>query len=112
MAQARAALCKREGCNLSDIGYWPGGSAHVGGRIAEWATAKGLRGVVWTALSANFADEGRPPTLEEAIAFLSALPEVSRALAEEYVRKAPLAVQTPYRAAFEDKFGWLPLAKD
>jgi hypothetical protein len=112
LEEARKALKLREGCKSTDIGYWPGGPLHAGGRIAEWANGKGLTGVVWTALPAKFGDEGRAPTLAEATAFLSALPEQSCALAEEYVRNAPLAVQTPYRTAFEKKFGWIPLATE
>lgn len=111
---AKSALRKREGCNSRDIGFYPGGSSsEFATKIAEWAKAKNLRGVVWTALPAKFADEdGRVPTQDEALAFLSGLTGKPKVLAEEYVRMAPLAVQTPYRAAFERELGWTALSRD
>ncbi|CDO38565.1 hypothetical protein [Novosphingobium sp. KN65.2] len=111
---ARSALRKREGCTLSDIGFYPGGSSgEFASEIAEWAKAKNLKGVVWTALPPKFANEdGRVPTQDEALAFLSGLTGKPKALAEEYVRMAPLAVQTPYRAAIEREFGWAALSKE
>jgi len=112
--EARSVLRKREGCNSRDIGFTPGGSSDVfAATIAEWAKARHLKGVVWTALPAKFADEdGRVPTQDEALAFLSSLTGRPKALAEEYVRMAPLAVQTPYRTVFEHELGWTALSKD
>lgn len=112
--EAKNALRKREGCALRDIGFYPGGSSNEFAiEIAEWAKTKNLKGVVWTALPPKFANEdGRVPTQDEALAFLSGLTGEPKALAEEYVRMAPLSVQTPYRAAFEREFGWTALSKD
>ncbi len=112
--EAKKALQRREGCRLRDIGFYPGeSSSEFACEIAEWAKTKNLRGVVWTALPPKFANEdGRVPTQDEALGFLSDLTGKPKALAEKYVRMAPHAVQTPYRAAFEREFGWTALSKD
>lgn len=44
------------------------------------------------------------PTANEVIAFLTAL--TNRQKAEEYVRKAPSQIMTPYRAHIEAALGW------
>jgi hypothetical protein len=112
--EARISLRAREGCKLADIGFWPGGQSNeFEVSIGQWAKDRGIKGVVWTALPAKFANEnGRCPTLEEALSFLSELSSASNEIAEEYVRMAPLVVRTPYRQAFETKLGWMPLARD
>ena len=88
---AKGVLRKREGCASQDIGFYPGGSSsEFAAKIAEWAQDKNLKGVVWTALPAKFADEdGRVPTQDEAIAFLSGLTACHLAGKVRFSRSAP-----------------------
>jgi hypothetical protein len=76
--------------------------------IRAWAEAKGLTGVVWAALPPKWKGvDGRAPSLEEAVGYLDKLAGEPRRLAENYVRRAPSFVRTPYRDAFEDQLGWV-----
>lgn len=99
----------REKCKTDKpIGRWPteGIRPHAE-RIGEWAAARGIKGVVWTALGPKFGNRfGHRPTIDEAVAFLGAREDAERQDAEEYVRKAPPQIMTPYRRAFEEQLGW------
>jgi hypothetical protein len=75
--------------------------------LREWAACKDLAGVVWTALHPRFRGEERKPTVEEVLEYLGNLTGSERESAEEYVRKAPRQVQTPYRQRIEIAFGWV-----
>ena len=48
------------------------------------------------------------PSQSQAIDYLKALTGETRRDAEEYVRKAPAQIATPYRTAFEKTLGWTP----
>lgn len=77
--------------------------------IAAWGRAKGLDAVVWTALPPRFAGEnGRIPSIEQALQYLQSLPEDRRRHAELYVRATPRFVATALREALEQELGWLP----
>ena len=78
-------------------------------RIAAWAAGRRLDGVVWTALPARSRGiEGRAPSVDEACAYLESLRGETRSHAEDYVRRVPPSLTTPYRAVFEQRFGWTP----
>ena len=114
MDQAREALRFREGCVAKAVGIWPGPDEHNrlgGAAIAAWAKDKGFDHVLWTALGPKFRNENgrQPASAEEAVEYLQPRPPEVRAKAEEYVRKAPRQVQTPFRSAFEEHLGWTPL---
>ena len=80
-------------------------------RIASWAERHALDAVVWTALPARSANvEGRLPPEDEVIDYLDGLTGVVRAHAEDYVRRTPLAIRTPYRDAIERRLGWTSIA--
>ena len=93
------------------IGFWDrstdgryGLEAEV---IAAWAKGKGLSGVVWTSLPCRIRGEnGLMPSEEEVVSSLRTLEAEERALAEEYVRKAPPEVDTAYRRRLVKEFGW------
>ncbi len=77
--------------------------------IARWARAMRLDAVVWTALPPRiFGENGRAPTIEEALAHIRELPEERRRHAEFYTRSAPMFIATPMRRALEETFGWWP----
>ena len=46
------------------------------------------------------------PSLVEALEYLGRLEGQVRAHAEEYVRKAPSQIDTPYRRAIVEQFDW------
>ncbi len=75
--------------------------------IAAWASARGFAGAVWTSLPCKFNDvNGAMPSEDEVIESLRALEGKERDLAEEYVRKAPSEVVTPYRRRIARELGW------
>lgn len=111
---ARMSLATREGVvqNMAeDIGWWDGDSARSHGleaaTIAAWATAKGLRGAVWTNLPCGFKGKrGAMPDGTEVVAFLRALGPGKHGKAEHYVRTAPAQTDTVYRRLIERELGW------
>jgi hypothetical protein len=58
--------------------------------LGEWATGKGIDAVVWTALKPGFpGSRGATPTLPELKLHIESLPAAARAMAMQYVQKAP-----------------------
>lgn len=113
---AREELAWREGIvseNISrDIGHFSvTGSSHgqLANVVGQWASSLGLDAVVWTNLPPKFQDEERVPTVEEIISFLQTLPTEAKRRAEEYVRKAPLQIDTAYRRQIERELNWTPI---
>jgi len=116
LAEAREALRKREGVAESNfdehIVAWSAGNETESNapEIGAWARRVGLDAVVWTALPPKFQQEdNRIPTVDEAVSYLRDLPHEKRRSAEEYVRRAPCQVDTPYRRRFEKELGWKPI---
>ncbi len=114
LLEARDQLRRREAIDARDvdrIGDAPFGnrSLPLADDIAAWADAQRLDHVVWTALAPRFAgQEGRAPTLDEAVGYLDRLQGAVRDHAEHYVRSVPADIRTAYRAAFEARLGWTP----
>lgn len=109
--EAAEALRQREGTVEKYIGRWPSSVQIFPHQqiIADWARQRDIDGVVWTALPPKFYDDtNRKPSLDEAIAHLSALSGDQRAKAERYIRCAPQQIRTAYRERFESELGWLP----
>ncbi|WP_440657771.1 hypothetical protein [Ensifer adhaerens] len=108
-AEARQALMTREGTKRHDYvaGWSVGDEAPLAiPSIPAWAAERDIQGVVWTALPARFRGDDRPPTLKESLEYLDALAGDARAQAEEYVRRAPPQIDTPYRRKFAADLGW------
>ena len=109
-------LAEREGrgrkFSLLNIGRWPERGADP--RIldlASWAGRQGADHVIWTALPPKFTDgesgkdqNGKWPSEDEAVEYLTNLPDDIRAAAQEYVRRAP--VDTAYRRCIFRELGW------
>lgn len=110
IATAREALRKREGCNLDAIGSWATGepSHKLVLGLPEWAHARGIDGVVWTALPPKFGEGAAVPTEDEVIHYLSHLTGAVRDTAERYVRYAPRQIDTAYRRRIEAVLHWTP----
>ena len=94
----------------SHIGRWPVDNQLVKNipDLPQWASARGIDAIVWTALPPKFDKTERTPSKEEVIEYLSSLRGSARDLAEAYVRKAPRQIDTGYRRALEARLGWSP----
>lgn len=116
--EAECVLSEREGPGFSRkrVAFWSptnGSTRPETATIGTWATQKGLDAAVWTALGPRFDGvNGRVPTAEQVIAYLRTLDGVRRTDAEEYIRKAPPQIRTPYRKAIEDALGWTPVSPE
>lgn len=106
--EAREALRQREGKPKKEyIGYWKTGEVDPPMfPLSDWAAARNLEGVVWTALPPKIDGEERTPTAAEVVAHLRSLRGAERDNAEQYVRRAPPQIDTPIRRTIEAEFGW------
>ncbi|MCF2514574.1 hypothetical protein LVY65_05770 [Sphingomonas sp. G124] len=112
LQEAVEALRRRERAPVDRvIGRWPSNSSYeFANVIGEWAQERELKGVVWTDLKAQFdGKRGVGPSRVEAIEYLNGLSRWKRVLAETYVRRAPMTIDTPYRRAIAQKLGWQPV---
>ena len=109
---ARSALRKREGIPEKNeqrhIGSWSMGqpSPDVIPSLSEWAKARCVEHVVWTALPPRFQGTEEPPTAEEIVEYLSGLTGTQRDNAERYIRFAPRQVDTRNRRHIEVALHW------
>lgn len=109
---AKNALREREGAGIRDIAHWQTGdkSPNAITLLPEWALARGVDAVIWTALPSKFDGESnRTPQIEEVIAHLHKLQGNKRDNAERYVRLTPRQIDTTYRRIIEAELGWTPL---
>ncbi|BBA43921.1 hypothetical protein BCCH1_64230 [Burkholderia contaminans] len=113
---ARRALGEREQIPeknwLKHVGAWlhrDNAPPNVIPALDQWAQSCGIDGVVWTALPPKLdtRDEYRAKS-EEVIAYLGSLEGRQREVAEQYVRKAPRQIDTPYRRRIESVLHWTP----
>lgn len=111
---AKMELKNREGIKEGDVGFWTQSSSSTHNfveTIRNWAIQKELDAVIWTALPPKFEDQiGKVPLVEDVISFLCKLEHGERGYAEEYIRNAPLQIDTNYRRRIEKEFHWTPLA--
>ncbi|WP_306624148.1 MULTISPECIES: hypothetical protein [Agrobacterium] len=100
-AAAKEALRLREGKpHRHHIGLWECGHPDPGSLpgLTEWAVSREIDAVVWTDLPPKFqGQDGRVPTHEEVVAYLQALPDEPKAVAIEYIQRAPKQIDTVYR---------------
>ena len=115
--QARELLRQREAIEprwAGLVGSLPADDADEGPwhpRIAAWARARNLDGVVWTALPPKSpGGASAMPTADEAVAYLRGLQDERAEHAECYVRRVPADIRTPYRQVIEERLGWTPQA--
>ncbi|WP_431033565.1 hypothetical protein [Pseudomonas yamanorum] len=76
------------------------------GVVAEWAIARRIDAVIWTALPPRLEDvEGLVPSVDDAIAYLSRLSGDARVHARDYLCQVPEQIDTPYRREIKKKAG-------
>ena len=105
-------LQEREGTSRCNIHQWSSPEpdpVDIEG-LSVWANARGVGAVIWTGLGAKFdSDDGRVPSVGEAVKYLASLEGREREAVEEYIRKAPAQIDTVFRRRFESEFGWTPI---
>jgi hypothetical protein len=114
---AKKELAQREGISNKyvdrDIGSWASGispTTHTEIIIADWARQEGIDTVVWTALTPKWdGKNGNFPSCEELLLYLRNLTFERQRNAKEYIRRAPLQIDTDYRRRIELEFGWTPI---
>ena len=116
IAIARKDLRKREGILQKNeqihIGSWSAGQPGnqplpkcVLG-LLDWAQARGVHHVVWTALPPKFGGNERTPNQEEVVEYLRGLSGAQRDNAERYIRFTPKQIDTEYRRGIEAALQW------
>jgi hypothetical protein len=112
LADAQRALRDREGIRarnwLSRIGSWRTGDSPPRDipELPQWAEARNLDAVVWTALQVRFKGDHRSPSVQEVIEYLRGLTGDTLVRAREYVERAPRQIDTAYRRRIEAALGW------
>ncbi len=77
--------------------------------LETWAKTKQLDAIVWTALPPKFdGSDGRVPSADDVVGYLRGRTGPVRENAEQYVRRAPKQISTPYRQKIEAELGWTP----
>jgi hypothetical protein len=70
--------------------------------LEAWAKTRQVDAVVWTALPPKFdKTDGRVPSADDVMRYLRGLTGPVRENAEQYVRRAPKQINTPYRQKIE-----------
>lgn len=76
------------------------------GALGEWAAARQLDAVIWTALPPRFEGvEGLIPSLDDVLAYLITLDGDTLEHAKSYMEQVPEQIDTPYRREIR-KLGW------
>jgi hypothetical protein len=106
---AKKALKDRENCPSNYIASWSKGDQANHPCILdldEWAEQRSITHVIWTNLPCKIKENYDNPTLEQIIEHLSGLRGPERDNAENYVRRTPAQIDTPYRRHIEASLGW------
>lgn len=83
--------------------------------ILEWINDTDIDAVIWTNLGENWEIKNDNDELiktikpDERIEYLKSLKGDKSALAEEYIRRTPIQIQTYYRELIEKELGWTPI---
>jgi len=115
LGAAKEALRKREkipSSKATTIESWTKGQASPAliTDLQQWAEARGVGSVIWTALPAKFNDvEGKKPDCGQVVDYLRGLTGTLKDNAERYIRLAPRQIDTRYRKTIEAAFQWTPL---
>jgi len=117
-------LAIREGSGRNSIGSYDlekdefSSKFQFKNEIKNWIKSTDFDAVIWTNLGENWSirnDKGsiiRQIEPEKRIEYLKELKGNTRALAEEYIRRTPLQIQTDYRIKIETTLNWIPIANE
>lgn len=82
-------------------------SGPEGGSLSQWGADKQIDALIWIALPPKFeGTEGRLPSLDEALSYLSSLTGEAQARTRQIIGQTPRQISTNYRCAIAKKFGW------
>lgn len=112
-------LAVRESSGRKSIGYYNkekdeffSDNFQFKNEIKKWVNNTDCDAVIWTNLSRKFRDKiGLAHNSDSVIRYLETLPEETKVIAEEYIRKAPNQIDTSIRKSIEEKFGWIFIDK-
>jgi hypothetical protein len=77
------------------------------GVIAEWANARQIDAVIWTALPPRIDNvEGRVPSIKAALAYLDGLSGGKLEHARSYIEQVPAQIDTAYRREIAKTLEW------
>jgi hypothetical protein len=116
--EAKRRLAGREGIKEKNLGYSIGfwdkasGSSHGRGvdQISAWAKNRGLDAVVWTNLKCGFeGSRGTMPEYGKLLEHIGRLSADERKATEDYIRRAPIQIDTEYRRRLRRDLGWEPI---
>lgn len=100
--QAREGTRRRHiGCVFRDVSRRQGRDADSVDVILQWAQDASLDVVLWTDLPGDFDNVPKNDFVKAAVDHVQRLPAEAKALAAEYVWRAPEFIVTPLRAALE-----------
>lgn len=111
-------LAVREGSGRKSIGYYnkqrdiifPEDFNYIENLKAWLSIHPEIEAVIWTNLGANWKETDRLKSeKKDRIEHFKALDGPSMALAEEYIRKAPIQIATKFRQEIEIELYWLPI---
>jgi hypothetical protein len=119
LEEAKRKLAEREGITekyiTSSIGFWEQrtGSCHgkAAAQISIWADSRDLDAVVWTNLKCGFENtRGEMPKYSQILRHFKGLLQEDLheewKAAQEYVRRAPVQIDTEFRRRIEKDLGW------
>ncbi|MFN3969281.1 hypothetical protein [Flavobacterium sp.] len=115
----------REGkCNRKDIGFYKAETDTFHSEdfpfkeeIRNWSKKKKIKNIIWTNLPEKweYKDENHETIFvnpNDRIDYLKSLTGEKKELAETYIRKTPIEIQTNYRKLIELELQWLPIIKE
>ena len=118
LEEAVLNLAVREGSGRRAIGYYDknNNKSHSESfeyveNIKEWlAIHPEIEAVIWTNLGGNWKETDRlKSNTRNRIDHLKALDGPFKAIAEEYIRKAPIQIATNFRQEIEKELKWYPI---
>lgn len=115
----------REGkCNRKDIGFYKAETDEFHSEdfkhkeeIRNWSKEKKIKNIIWTDLPEKWSyinenEETKNINPNERIEYLKNLPSEKKDIAEEYIRRTPLQIQTDFRKEIEAELNWTTISND
>lgn len=104
-------LAIREGSGKKSIGFYnkienkfSDESFQFQNQIKDWIETKEFDAVIWTNLEEKWEEK-----TDDRIGYLKSLKGETQSLAEEYIRKTPVQINTAFREKIEKELNWKPI---